>query len=163
MPYALVTIGLILVITGARDTQAALAKELREDFTGEGNFLWWITAIGSVGALGYLEPLRAFSRIFMTLILVSMILSNEGFFNKFIDAMRQGPVSPPVPEKAAAIAGPSGSPFPREMVKSGTEAAKTFGAGGNPLEAIGKTLFGAPKVMGGEAVSLFKSLFGFFL
>lgn len=94
MPFALILIGLLLVITGAKGTQGALVNELREDFTGAGNFTYWVLALGSIGALGYVDSLRTFSRWFMALIIIAMVLSNQGFFQKLTEALAAGPVSP---------------------------------------------------------------------
>jgi len=91
MPFALVTIGLIMIVTGARDTYKQFGTQITEDFTGSGGFLYWIAAIGAVGALGYVPSLRTFSRVFMGLIIVAMVLRNGGFFDKLQQALQQGP------------------------------------------------------------------------
>jgi hypothetical protein len=98
MPFALVLIGLILIVSGARNTHTALGRQLASDFTGPGNFVYWVLAIGSVGALGYIPELRSFSRWFMVLIIVAMVIRNGGFFDKFREAINQGPEAPPVSE-----------------------------------------------------------------
>lgn len=97
MPFALVLIGLIMVVTGARNTHAALGQQLRADFTGPGNFFYWIAAIGAVGALGAIPNMRGFSRLFMTLIIISLLLSHRGFFTQFQQALATGPVAPARP------------------------------------------------------------------
>ena len=56
MPFALIALGLVLVITAAQDTYAQLGKEIRSDLTGQGSFTNWAAAIGMAGALGYVEP-----------------------------------------------------------------------------------------------------------
>ena len=56
MPLALIVIAIVLLISAIRGTQSDLAALLKKDFTGEGNFLYWILALGSVGALGYITP-----------------------------------------------------------------------------------------------------------
>lgn len=94
MPFALVTIGLLMIVSGSRDTYAAFGKELVSDFTGPGNFTYWIVALGAVGALGYAPQFRTFSRMFMALIVVAMVLRNGGVFDKFSEALAQGPVHP---------------------------------------------------------------------
>lgn len=94
MPFALVTIGLIMIVSGARDTYAALGKELTEDFTGPGNFLYWLIAIGFLGALGSVKELQGFSRAFMALVLISMVIANRGFGAELTKAVEQGPVRP---------------------------------------------------------------------
>lgn len=94
MPFALVTIGLILIVTGAKDTYQQFGGELVGDFTGPDNFTFWLASMGAVGALGYIEALRPFSRAFLTLIIVAMILRNGGVFNKFQEALAAGPTHP---------------------------------------------------------------------
>lgn len=92
MQFALVTIGLLMIVTGARDTYAAFGQQLVSDFTGEGNFTYWIAAIGALGALGAYAPLRGFSRAFIALVIVAMVLRNGGVFDKFTEALNMGPV-----------------------------------------------------------------------
>jgi hypothetical protein len=94
MPFALITVGLILVVTGARNTYQAMGQALVGDFTGPGNFTYWLLAIGSIGALGYVDALRGFSRMFMALIIIAMVLKNGGVFNQVQQALQQGPIAP---------------------------------------------------------------------
>lgn len=94
MPFALVFMGLVMIVSGARDTHAALGKELVEDFTGPGNFLYWIAAIGALGALGSIPQFRDFSRWFMALVIIAMVVNNGGFFAKLSEALRGEVVSP---------------------------------------------------------------------
>ena len=94
MPFALVTVGLILVITGVRDTYAALGSQVKSDFTGQGNFMYWIAALGIVGSVGYIDRLRGFANMFMALIIIAMVLKNGGVFAQFKSALANGPVSP---------------------------------------------------------------------
>lgn len=95
MPFALVTIGLIMIVSGARDTYDAFGKQLVSDFTGPGNFTYWLAAIGAVGSLGYIPDFRTFSRTFMALILVVMVLAQKtGFFDRLTQALNTGPIAP---------------------------------------------------------------------
>lgn len=99
MPFALVFVGLILIVTGVKDTQAALGQQVVGDFTGSGNFVFWIASLGAVGALGYVPELKKFSVAFMTLIIIAMLLAQEkngkgGFFAQFYAALKSGPVAP---------------------------------------------------------------------
>ena len=94
MPYALVVIGLIMIVTAVLNTYAAFGAQVVADFTGPKSFIVWILALGSVGALGYINDFRQFSHYFMALILISMILSNRGFFAKLQEALASGPVAP---------------------------------------------------------------------
>lgn len=100
MPFALVLLGLILIISGVKNTHRALGQSLVDDFTGPGNFFYWVGAIGAVGAVGYWEKARPLSHAFLVLILVAMVLSNGGFFARLQEAFARGPVAPPRPETA---------------------------------------------------------------
>lgn len=94
MPFALLIIGLIFIVTGVKGTTGAMSRQLAKDFTGSGNFLYWFAAIGSVGALGAIPSFKNFSRVFMTLILVAMVIRNGGVFDNIIRTIKTGPISP---------------------------------------------------------------------
>lgn len=100
MPFALVFIGLIMIVTGAKGTQSALGRQLVSDFTGKGNFFYWFAALGVLGALGSIPGFKPFSRMFMTLVIVAMVLRNGGVFSKFTEFLQNGPVSPSTGETA---------------------------------------------------------------
>lgn len=102
MGISFVLVGLVLIITGARDTYAQLGTQLNKDFTGSGNFTYWVVSIAAVGALGYIPALKTFSHWFVALILLALLLSHKGFFSKFSAALQSGP--------AAAPTSPAGSP-----------------------------------------------------
>lgn len=128
MPFALVTIGLLMIVAGARNTHGQFGRMLSEDFTGPDNFLYWLAGIGAVGAVGYYEPARGFSRAMLVLLLVAMVLSNGGFFAKFRDAIANAsPGSGASPAQAAASAPLSQfleglSQSPAEAVRRATQA-----------------------------------------
>jgi len=122
MPFALVTVGLILVITGVKNTYVAFGTQVKADFTGPGNFLYWIAAIGIVGSVGYIDRLRGFANAFMALIIIAMVLKNGGVFNQFKAALASGPVAPQaqaVPQQAASVpGGDGGGQAPTQAVTS---------------------------------------------
>lgn len=93
MPFALLIVGLLLVVTGARDTYADAGKLIVGDLTGPNNFTYWLLAFGALGAVGYSETLRPFARAFMVLIFLAMLLHNRGAFNQFGQAIKQGPTT----------------------------------------------------------------------
>lgn len=88
MPLALIIIGVVLFITAIRGTTDRLGVQIRKDFTGPGNFLIWILALGSVGAVGYVKELRPISNAFLVLLLIVFILAaNKGgkdFFSSLV-------------------------------------------------------------------------------
>lgn len=100
MAFVLVVVGLLMIITGARGTYQQFGSQVASDFTGPGNFTYWLAAIGIIGAIGYIEPLKTVSRLFMALVLIGMVLSNRGVFAKFQAAMKAGPVAPQAPSTA---------------------------------------------------------------
>lgn len=138
MPFALVIIGLIMIVSGARNTHAALGRELQNDFTGPGNFITWVVAFGVVGSLGYIQALEKPSRYFMALILISMMLSNEGFFAKFGAALASGPVSPVQDAPAASAETGSSQPTINKPWSDLTPAEKSAPALGGDGSANAK-------------------------
>lgn len=87
MPFALLTIGILLIITAYNNTQDVLAGQLKKDFSGKTGFIYWIAAIFVVGALGYIKPLEPVSRAFLALILVVLFLTHQGVFQQFNAAL----------------------------------------------------------------------------
>lgn len=109
MPFALVLIGILLVVVGFQDTYKQLGTQVQKDFTGPGNFVYWIISIGVIGALGYVKELQTFSRITLGLIILVLFLSNKGFFNQFNSAIQSGSTAPVNPVGTALPAAPAGS------------------------------------------------------
>lgn len=89
MPFALIIIGLVLVICAARGTLGQLGTLLKGDFTGQGNFVYWLAAMGIVGSIGYIRQMQPFSRAFLALVLVAMLLSNREFFAQLKTVIEQ--------------------------------------------------------------------------
>lgn len=116
-----------MIVSGVRDTHMQFGAQLKSDLTGPNNFLSYALAIFIVGALGYIDKLRGVSSAFMALIIISMLLSNRGVFQKFQEALAQGPETPTPSATASA-----------------TTSDKVLGAGKlglnllNPFPALGK-------------------------
>lgn len=120
MPFLLIVIGLLMVLTAIQDTHKQLGAQLVKDFTGPRSFLVWVLAIMAVGALGYLDSWRTFSRYFLALILIAMVLANRGFFQRFMEQVRDPGWTVPAgspdarggsPLSFSTLFGSSGSPF----------------------------------------------------
>lgn len=122
MAFALVFVGLVLIVTGANNTYGALGAQLKSDFTGSKSFVAWIVALGAVGALGYISDFRRFSHYFMALILISLVLSNKGFFANFTNAINSAPVAPQVNATGNVTPAQNTSQSP-----NGTDATGLFG------------------------------------
>lgn len=128
-----------MVVVAIRNTQSALGQQITTDFTGPGNFFYWIAALFIVGAVGYVDELKGPSRAMLVLILVTLLLSNRGFFAKFAEQLKQGSAAPP----------PSGPSPPQQ-------AGQNVGAGavgGGAAGAAGKALGGQIGSAAGSAVA----------
>lgn len=77
MGFALLGLGFLLVVAGARDTQSTLFSLVQGDFTGPNSFLWWLVAIGVIGGMGYAPALRSLSHAILLLIFVVFLLSQN--------------------------------------------------------------------------------------
>lgn len=95
MGYALIIVGLILTISGVRGTQDDLFAQVQKDFTGSNSFIWWVAAIGTIGAAGYVPQLQALSRAFLALVLIVLVLSNGKVFEQFSAALKNVGVNTP--------------------------------------------------------------------
>jgi hypothetical protein len=105
MGIALLFVGLLMVIVGARGTYAQFGSQIASEFRGQNNFTYWLLAILAVGALGYIEPIQRISRLLMTLVLLALFLSHKGFFAQFQAALKAGPTQPQAPGQVASTAG----------------------------------------------------------
>lgn len=141
MPFALVTAGLIMIITGATGCHKAFGNLLAGEFSGNKNFAYWLASIGAVGALGYVDALRTFSHVFMTLIIVVMLLSNQGFFAQLSQALSSGPKTVPGADTTA-----SAPVAPLQITPSQGIASGAGGVGINWGAAITNML---PALLGG--------------
>lgn len=113
MPFALIAIGLILTIAGARGTQGTLFNLLKGDFTGNQSYLWWALSIVAVGAVGYVKSLRPLSHGFLVLILIVFVVAQykggKDLFKSFIDQVRAGTTNVPATTAANDNAGEGGT------------------------------------------------------
>jgi hypothetical protein len=111
MPLALIIVGLVLVSTGVQGTQGQLAALIVSDFTGAGNFFYFIVGIATVGALGYYSPLQNSSRLIILLLVIVLILSNRGFFAALQSAVSGASANktpaPALPVPTVAPGGPA--------------------------------------------------------
>lgn len=80
MAWPVLIIGLLLIISGFRGKTDEFVQTVKEDFTGQPNFLVWVAAVFAIGSLGAIKPLKPVSDGLFVLVLVVLILSNRGFF-----------------------------------------------------------------------------------
>ena len=118
-----------MIVTGSRGTHVQFAQQLQKDFTGTPNFLTWGIGIAAVGALGYIEALRTLSRLFLALILISLVLSNRGFFAQLQAALKSGPIAPDAPPSQA------NSPNPAATTNNAPVSTQSGAFGQTPTNA----------------------------
>ena len=92
MPFIVLFIGIVLLVTAVRGTSLALGTLLVNDLvednaTGKPGFLMWAFCILIVGSLGYVPSMKKFSDTFIVLCLLSLIIANGGFFPNLIGAL----------------------------------------------------------------------------
>jgi hypothetical protein len=89
MGLSLITIGLLLLVSAAQDTQETLFATVQRDFQGQDSFLQWIVALVMVGAIGYVPKMKGFSVALLSLVLVAIFLKNgTGFFAQLQKVIR---------------------------------------------------------------------------
>lgn len=87
MPLALLLVGVVLIISAFRGTHRQLGVIVSEEFRGPQSFLYWLAALGLVGAIGYFPAMRGFSRGFIALVFLAFVLANGGVFDRFTQAI----------------------------------------------------------------------------
>lgn len=111
MPFVLLVIGAIFLVSGIRGTQSdytvngqsypGLFTLVKGDFSGNANYLYWFGAIFLIGCVGYVKQLKAMSDAFILLAIVSMFVAKGtngtagGFFQKAIDALQTPAIGAP--------------------------------------------------------------------
>lgn len=95
MPFALLIIGIVLLVAGVRGTQSTLFSLVQGDFTGDSNFFFWFVSIILIGAIGYIPKLKPVSTAFLVLVVMVLFLtkgkpgaSGGGFFAQFTSALQ---------------------------------------------------------------------------
>ena len=76
MPFALLFIGIVLVVTAVRNMQAPFIALLGGDFSGPGNFFYWVVALLVIGAIGYIPKAKPISDGLLVLIILSLLLAS---------------------------------------------------------------------------------------
>lgn len=94
MPFALVTVGIVLLVASMRNTQDRLFTLVKSDFTGPNNFVYWFVSILLIGAIGYIPKAKPFSVAMLSLVIIVLVLARGnpngtggGFFQQFTQAL----------------------------------------------------------------------------
>jgi hypothetical protein len=90
MPFALAIIGIIFMVTAVKGTTTQFFGLVSADFSGSGNYVYWVISILIIGSVGYIKKLQPVSDMFLALVLIVMFIANKGFFSQFMSAIQQG-------------------------------------------------------------------------
>lgn len=151
MPFLIVIVGLILIVSAIRGTTGDLATDLATDVSG--GFLKWLAAVIAIGALGYVPGLKEPSRYLLALVaLVILLTTGKGFLSQFVQQIENPPKA-----KSAQPAGGS-SQLPAIPVSSSSNSSSS--GGGSMLGDIGGGA-GLLSGVGGGNVLDYAALAGF--
>ena len=76
MPFVLLIVGAILILTAYRNSYGDLATALETDVPG---FAKWALALAVVGGLGWVPGMQTISRWLLALVIVAIVLSNKNW------------------------------------------------------------------------------------
>jgi hypothetical protein len=97
MPIFFIVVGVLLVIVGINDKMRELGALAKEDFAPSNNqpgFAQWLIAIFVIGSLGNIKSIKPVANAFLALVVVSMVIANRGFFNRFHSAITKSDLGP---------------------------------------------------------------------
>ena len=81
MPFALIIVGIVLLIVAVRNRVQPFFAQVSGDLCNNGNlkggFVAWAIALLIVGVVGYLPSLQKLSRAFLVLIVIAIVLSQS--------------------------------------------------------------------------------------
>jgi hypothetical protein len=114
MPFVLLIIGIVFLVSAVRGTQNDLGGLIVKDFTGPKNFVYWVIVLLLIGSLGYIPKLKSLSVSFLALVLLVLILtrgnpdlqknSGGGFFAQFTSAVATTTAAQPAATTQASSA-----------------------------------------------------------
>lgn len=130
MPFALLLIGFVLLISGVKNTQDTLFSTVKGDFTGQDNFIYWFVAIIIIGAVGYIPKLKPISTMFLALVIVVLFLKKGnasgiggGFFQQFSSALGSTATTQ-TQQPTMAIQTPAGQALAANLAQSSQALAR---------------------------------------
>lgn len=91
MPIFFLVIAVLLIAAGINNKTRELGELIGDSFRpqdGSPSFITWILALLLVGSLGYVSQLKPVANALIALILIVLLLSNKGFFEKFTGALK---------------------------------------------------------------------------
>lgn len=93
MPIFFLILGVLFIVVGINNKVGELADLVKEDFvpsSGSASFTNWALALIILGSLGYIKELKPVANAMLVLVIISMLLANKGFFDKFNSTFSKG-------------------------------------------------------------------------
>lgn len=75
MAWGFIFIGMLFGIAAYKKKHQELFDLLKDDFTGEGNFFYWVLAIIALVALGSFRPIKPVTDAFLGLVVLVIIIA----------------------------------------------------------------------------------------
>jgi hypothetical protein len=87
MALLFLIVGALALITAIKGNVADVARQLEKDFVGRDSFWLWVGFVLLLSILGSALNMREASRMFMILVVVVYLISRNGVFTKFEEAL----------------------------------------------------------------------------
>lgn len=112
MPFVLLIIGVVFLVSSVRGTQGQLGTLIQGDFIGQNNFVYWLVVLLLIGSVGYIQKLKSLSVAFLVLVILVLVLTRGnpsgvggGFFSQLTSQLASttsaSPATPSVTQSAA--------------------------------------------------------------
>lgn len=75
MAWGFLFVGALFLIAAWKKKHKELFALLKDDFTGDGNFFYWVLAIIALAALGTFRPIRPVTDAFLGLVILVIIIA----------------------------------------------------------------------------------------
>lgn len=89
MPFALIVIAVILMISAYRDTQDELFNIIKDVFDASTGFKYWILASIILGFLASINEIKKPVNMFIILMMVVLVLRQKGLYQKTIGSIKK--------------------------------------------------------------------------
>ena len=93
MPFFLLIVGSIFLVAAVRGNQDDLIKLIKDDFSGNNNFIYWVMAIVFISMLGNIKVLKPVSDAFLALVILVIIVASYkkgDLINSFLTQVKNG-------------------------------------------------------------------------
>ncbi len=94
MAWGFIFIGALFLIAAWKKKHEELFALLKDDFTGEGNFFYWVLAIVFLAAAGTFRPIKPVTDAFMALVILVIIIAQyknkRDIFSEFRAQIKEG-------------------------------------------------------------------------